>query len=170
MGRVFEVRTTHKHLVGDLGKALCQRIMDIQQNGWKIHSITPVDTVEYDEELEEWFESTVYVIIATQLINREVAPMREAKFKTGQIVCTRGVDSKMKENGEFYCFVLSSLYAKYLQCDWGDTCEEDSKANDAAVESGDERIFAIYKMNDHIIWIITEWDRSVTTVLFPDEY
>lgn len=33
MGRVFEVRTTHKHLVGDLGKVLCQRIMDIQQNG-----------------------------------------------------------------------------------------------------------------------------------------
>lgn len=67
MGRVFEVRTTHKHLVlvGDLGKALCQRIMDIQQNGWKIHSITPVDTVEYDEELKEWFESIVYVIIAT---------------------------------------------------------------------------------------------------------
>lgn len=96
--------------------------------------------------------------------------MREAKFKTGQIVCTGGVNSKMRENGEFYCFVLSSLYTKYLQCDQGDTCEEDSKANDAAVESGDERIFAVYKMNDHIIWIITEWDRSVTTVLFPDEY
>ena len=55
--------------------------------------------------------------------------MREAKFKTGQIVCTGGVNSKMRENGEFYCFVLSSLYTKYLQCDWGDICEEDSKAN-----------------------------------------
>ena len=64
MGRVFEVRTTHKHLVGDLGKALCQRIMDLQQNGWKIHLITPVDTVEYDENLKEWFDSKCYVIIA----------------------------------------------------------------------------------------------------------
>lgn len=47
--------------------------------------------------------------------------MREAKFKTGQIVCTGGVNSKMRENGEFYCFVLSSLYTKYLQCDWDGT-------------------------------------------------
>lgn len=64
MVEVFKVRTTHKHLASDLDKALCQRIMDLQQNGWKIHSITPVDTVEYDEDLKEWFDSKCYVIIA----------------------------------------------------------------------------------------------------------
>lgn len=96
--------------------------------------------------------------------------MRKAKFETGQVVCTRGINIEMKKNGEFYLFVLSSLYSKYMQCDWGDTCEEDSRANDAAVKSGDDRIFAVYKMNDYTIWIITEWDRSATTVRFPDEY
>lgn len=38
--------------------------MDVQQKGWKILSITPVGTVEYDEELKEWFDSKCYVIIA----------------------------------------------------------------------------------------------------------
>ena len=45
------------------------------------------------------------------------------------------------------------------------------KDNDAAVKSGKDRIHAAYvnKTGDKI-WIITEWDRSVTTVLFPSDY
>ena len=45
--------------------------------------------------------------------------------------------------------------------------------NDNAVANGDDRILAAYKKKDGKawkIWIITEWDRSATTVLFPDEY
>lgn len=64
MVKVFKIQTTHKNLVNDLDKVLCQRIMDVQQKGWKILSITPVGTVEYDEELKEWFDSKCYVIIA----------------------------------------------------------------------------------------------------------
>lgn len=64
MVKVFKIQTTHKNLVNDLDKTLCQRIMDVQQKGWKILSITPVGTVEYDEELKEWFDSKCYVIIA----------------------------------------------------------------------------------------------------------
>lgn len=63
MVKVFKIQTTHKNLVNDLDKALCQRIMDIQQKGWKILSITPVATVEYDEDLKEWFDSKCYVVI-----------------------------------------------------------------------------------------------------------
>ena len=49
----------------------------------------------------------------------------------------------------------------------------DKCANDDAVACGDARILASYKRPDHPtqnIWIITEADRSATTVLFPDEY
>jgi hypothetical protein len=95
--------------------------------------------------------------------------MEKAKFEAGQIVCTKGVSDEMAKDGDFYVFVLYSLH-EYLKCNWGDTCEGDSKVNDIAVERGDERIFAVYKMNGYTIWIITEWDRSVTTVLFPYEY
>lgn len=50
--------------------------------------------------------------------------------------------------------------------------EEDKAMNDQAVSEGG-RIFGAYRDAKHLdwrIWIITEADRSVTTVLFPDEY
>lgn len=74
-------------------------------------------------------------------------------------------------NREFAIFVNVS-FNRYVRCDWGDTCAEDKTSNDYAVRHG-ERILAAYEHPDHPdwrIWIITEWDRSITTILFPDEY
>jgi len=93
------------------------------------------------------------------------------KFKLGQVTVTRGVADRMNAETAFDYFVRVSL-GRYVQCDWGDTCEEDKKTSDKAVKNG-ERIMAVYNYKDRAddqIWIITEWDRSVTTVLFPDEY
>lgn len=92
------------------------------------------------------------------------------KFELGQVVVTAGVDIMMKNDMSFQKFVQMSL-GKYTQCDWGDTCAEDRKSNDEALKD-DERIIAvyIYKKTNTRIWIITEWDRSVTTILFPNEY
>jgi hypothetical protein len=42
--------------------------------------------------------------------------------------------------------------------------------NDQAVKNGDDRIMGVYPTDEGDIWIITEWDRSVTTILFPSEY
>lgn len=55
--------------------------------------------------------------------------------------------------------------------DLGDTCDEDKEANNAAIKN-DEQILAVYKYpkTEEEIWIITECDRSVTTILFPHEY
>ena len=50
---------------------------------------------------------------------------------------------------------------------------EDAQLNNEALTFGSDRLFSVYNPADHPdwrIWIITEWDRSVTTVLFPDEY
>ncbi len=90
-------------------------------------------------------------------------------FETGHILVTQGIADKMKED-EFFCkFLYNSLYS-YMRCEWGDTCEEDAKSNDYAVKN-DERILAVYIYNDKLrIWIITEYDRSATTILFPEEY
>ena len=53
----------------------------------------------------------------------------------------------------------------------GNTCPDDTKMNDEAVKNGDDRILAVYEDKKYgKIWIITEWDRSVTTILFPSEY
>lgn len=91
------------------------------------------------------------------------------KFELGQVVMTIGVHTNYKEDGPFAMFVNRSL-GRYTQCDWGDTCEEDAEQNDISVAQG-ERILAVYKhVSGKTIWIITEWDRSVTTILFPSEY
>ena len=53
---------------------------------------------------------------------------------------------------------------------WGDVSDADKRANYKAVKDGD-RILSSYKSSDGLtFWIITEWDRSATTVLLPDEY
>ena len=52
-------------------------------------------------------------------------------------------------------------------------CESDRKQNDRALAHGGDRILAAYTHPAHPewkIWIITEWDGSATTLLFPDEY
>lgn len=97
--------------------------------------------------------------------------MKERFLEFGQIVVTQGIDAQMNADQEFRKFVADSLLEKYGNCDWGNTCKKDKKANDYAVKH-DERILAVYtypKTNEDI-WIITEWDRSVTTILFPSEY
>lgn len=78
---------------------------------------------------------------------------------------TAGVNSRIRENQGFAKFISKSL-ERYLACDWGDLPEEDKKMNDRAVKYGDDRIVARY--ND--IYVITEYDRSHTTILFIDEY
>lgn len=93
-----------------------------------------------------------------------------SKFEFGQVVMTKNVAEKSKTDMGFEHFLQMSL-SRYLNRDWGDTCEEDAEQNDISVNEG-ERILAVYtnpKTNE-TIWIITEWDRSVTTILFPSEY
>lgn len=54
--------------------------------------------------------------------------------------------------------------------DINDVCKEDWKSNDEALKNG-ERLLSEYKLpDDRRIWIITEWDRSATTLLFPEDY
>lgn len=94
------------------------------------------------------------------------------KFKLGRLVATAAVVEMMQRDHVFAAFVSRSI-RRYQECDWGDSCKEDKESNDYAVENG-ERILASYEQNgvkSHMkIWIITEWDRSVTTILFPEEY
>ena len=63
---------------------------------------------------------------------------------------------------------------KYIQGDWGNLTAHDKALNEAALSDPDGgRIMGAYENKDHPdwrIWIITEADRSVTTVLFPNEY
>lgn len=99
----------------------------------------------------------------------EVRSLEERIFEPGQFLMTAGVYNRFIEDKKFAEFVASSLDL-YLNGFWRDTCEEDSALNDNAVKFG-FRIFAVYKDCEGTeIWIITEDDRSATTILFPYEY
>jgi hypothetical protein len=79
-----------------------------------------------------------------------------------RIVMTRGVE-------EFPEDFVKSCLNRHSNQDWGDLCSEDKKANDNAVKHGG-RVLSSYELRGDKLWIITEADRSVTTILTPDEY
>lgn len=90
-------------------------------------------------------------------------------FNTGTLYITAGVDTLINDDQNFAKFVLES-WKKYKACDWGDLPKEDMKMNDSAVKNNDDRIVARYNYDGHDIYIITEYDRSITTILFTFEY
>ena len=93
------------------------------------------------------------------------------KFELGRLVATAGVSREIKLDATFDIFVRISL-GRYTKGDWGDMSSDDKSLNDKAVHEGDLRIFGAYicESTKEKIWIITEADRSCTTILFPDEY
>lgn len=97
--------------------------------------------------------------------------MKKQRFELGQLVSTKAVHERMQKDLEFKYFCGKSL-ERHRLCDWGDLCESDKKLNNIALDTG-ERLMSAYVFNeetDEKIWIITERDRSVTTILFPSEY
>ena len=90
------------------------------------------------------------------------------KFNLGQMVMTRGIADAMAS--ETFTKQVTEAIKKYANCDWGITCEEDAAMNTEAVKTGEDRVLAVYETCKGNIWIITEWDRSYTTILFPSEY
>lgn len=91
-------------------------------------------------------------------------------FDLGSIVMTRTVDELRRSDPKFDDCIAKAL-TKYCRADWSEMeHEEDKKANVEALKTGTDRIFATYNTNHGKIYIITECDHSVTTVLFPDEY
>lgn len=63
-----------------------------------------------------------------------------------------------------------SLLQRHVRGDWGELCSEDVQANQEALQDG-FRLFSSYLLNADVkVWVITEADRSVTTLLMPEDY
>ena len=86
-------------------------------------------------------------------------------FSLGAVVSTRGALDLLDRNG-----INATTYLKRHQCgDFGTLCPADAQANMFAV-SHRLRILSAYEVGDEHIWLITEADRSSTTLLLPSEY
>ena len=92
------------------------------------------------------------------------SPDSPPKFSLGTIVLTAEAIRRLSLGD------VSDALTRHAQCDWGDACREDKDANDSALRDG-LRLLSVYHDRNRLkFWIITEADRSATTVLFPDEY
>ena len=91
--------------------------------------------------------------------------MNEPRFTLGQIVATPGALELMKAEGIDGLELLS----RHVRGDWGDLTEADKQENELSVKEG-FRILSAYGKGKTRLWIITEADRSATTILRPDEY
>lgn len=87
-----------------------------------------------------------------------------AKFPLGRVVATPNALEKVPRRE-----IIAAL-SRHAHGDWGIMPEEDKQTNERALIGGD-RIFSAYRSSGDVkFWIITEWDRSATTVLLPEDY
>lgn len=88
------------------------------------------------------------------------------RFALGRVVATPGALAELEELG----VSPATLLSRHQSGDWGDVCDEDRAENELAL-GRQLRIFSVYQITDEItIWIITEADRSATTILLPADY
>ena len=96
----------------------------------------------------------------------------KVKFKLGKMAITPGAITALSKSNQLPDFFLK----RHIFGDWGELCKEDADLNNEAIAHEGNidkqmRVMSVYKTaNNETIWIITEWDRSVTTILLPSEY
>ena len=87
-------------------------------------------------------------------------------FELGQTVATPGALAALKKAGQ----QPGEFLTRHVSREWGDLDEEDRKENEYSLEHG-FRLLSAYRTNaGDRLWIITESDRSATTILLPEEY
>jgi hypothetical protein len=95
---------------------------------------------------------------------RRIGKQQSAKFVLGQVVMTAGAEESIEPPE------VTAALSRHMCGDWGDVCEEDRAENELSLKNG-YRLLSVYHTKSGVtFWIITEWDRSVTTVLLPEEY
>ena len=88
-----------------------------------------------------------------------------APLPLGKVVATPGALKLLSEASED----LFGYLARHATGDWGELCAFDRRQNEIALRDG-LRVLSSYPVGRESVWIITEADRSVTTILLPEEY
>ena len=87
-----------------------------------------------------------------------------AKFRLGQVVATPNALDRLTPED-----ILLAIQ-RHQAGDWGDVAEDDRRENEWSLQKG-FRLFSVYHTGNGVtFWMITEADRSVTTVLMPEDY
>lgn len=86
-------------------------------------------------------------------------------FELGHVVCTQAALAFLQTHN----IDAGDLILRHRRGDWGDLCSEDKLSNDQALDYGG-RLMSSYNIAQGRVWLITEHDRSVTTILLPEDY
>jgi hypothetical protein len=88
------------------------------------------------------------------------------RFSLGKLLATPGALEALEESNQS----PSEFLSMHMNGVWGDVCPEDAAENELSIKGG-FRILSSYKTEKGVrIWVITEADRSATTILLPTEY
>ncbi len=85
------------------------------------------------------------------------------RFRLGRIVGTPGALAAMERAGQ----TPHEFLHLHVQGQWGDSAEEDARANKVALRNGERLLSAYWTANRERLWVITEGDRSLTTIRWP---
>ena len=88
-----------------------------------------------------------------------------APLPLGRVVATPGALKLFMETGAH----LFEYLARHATGDWGELCAFDCRQNEIALREG-YRVLSSYAVGRECVWVVTEADRSVTTILLPEEY
>jgi hypothetical protein len=128
---------------------------------WK--ETRPVDRAVQDDLFDNFTSSMAAELRASAGQEMKVEVI-VARFYPGELATTPGVEERIPRE------VWSNSLRRHLSCHWGDLGPEDSEKNDRALKEGG-RLFSRYRTEDGTVYyIITEADRSATTVLLASEY
>jgi hypothetical protein len=86
-----------------------------------------------------------------------------SKFPLGEIVMTANAADQLDPTA------IQEALTRHAAGDWGDVCPADAAENELSLKEG-FRLLSVYGTGETKFWIITEADRSVTTVLMPEDY
>lgn len=92
-----------------------------------------------------------------------ITAIEKTKFPLGQVFITTNAAGVLDSPA------VSEGLRRHASGDWGDICPEDATLNDIALKEGG-RVMSVYGHGERRFWVITEADRSVTTVLMPSDY
>jgi len=87
-----------------------------------------------------------------------------ARFPAGEFRITSAADSALSQREMLIGLV------RHLSCDWGELDEHDWRHNDAALADGSRLLSRYVTPGGKVFWVITEHDRSATTILLPNDY
>lgn len=88
------------------------------------------------------------------------------RFRLGRLLATPGALAALKKANSHPI----ALLVRHMRGDWGELAEEDWQQNEISLLAG-MRLLSSYTLETGAkVWVVTEADRSVTTILLPDEY